>query len=46
MLSSANLIPELRKRVTHIFSTLRSRSLEYREQLVKDVCKALFSPLY
>ena len=38
MLNSTNLLAELRKRVTHIFSTLRSRSLHYREQLVKDVC--------
>ena len=39
MLNSTNLLAELRKRVTHIFSTLRSRSLDYREQLVKDVRK-------
>ncbi len=38
MLEKANLIAELRRRVTHVFSTLRSRSLEYRGKLVKEVC--------
>lgn len=37
VVDSYNLGPELKKRVTHIFSTLRSRSLEYREDLVKQV---------
>ena len=32
-----NLGALLRKRVTHIFSTLRSRSLEYREKLIQEV---------
>ncbi len=37
-MEKANLGAELKKRVTHFFSTLRSRSLEYRGELVKQVC--------
>lgn len=37
VLESANLGLELRKRVTHNFSTLRSRSLQYKQQLISQV---------
>ena len=37
MVQNVNLGLELRKRVTHVFSTLRSRSLEYRGELIKQV---------
>jgi len=34
---SVNLGLELRKRVTHNFSTLRSRSLRYKQDLISQV---------
>ncbi|XP_064392208.1 quinone oxidoreductase PIG3-like [Halichondria panicea] len=39
VLEKANLGVELKKRVTHFFSTLRSRSLEYRGELVKQFAR-------
>ncbi len=39
MVNSVNLGLELRKRVTHNFSTLRSRSLEYKWSLIEKVSK-------
>ena len=37
MVESANLGLELRKRVTHNFSTLRARSLQYKQDLISQV---------
>ncbi len=37
MLESVNLGLELRKRVTHNFSTLRTRSLDYKQNLISEV---------
>ena len=42
-MESVNLGLELRKRVTHNFSTLRARSLEYKQQLISQVCKPSIS---